>query len=289
MGENTGIQWCHHTFNGWWGCTKVSRACDACYAEEWAARTGNPSLWGPKADRRIASPSYWRGPLKWNAAAAAAGERRRVFCASMSDVFEDRPDLEEPRQRLWKLIEETPALDWMLLTKRPENHDMVPLAWQTGSRRPKNVWLGATVENNDPRVLQRIDDVIRAPWPAVRFLSMEPLIDRVVLPDEALSGDVIRVPVTPEGFGPAFDMKLDLVIVGGESGRKPRPFQLDNARALRDQCREHGTAFFFKQAGAVPMDGELLIQLRDRRHGGDITEIPDDLQIRMMPGDRWAA
>src|SRR5258708_7584279 len=117
MGKNSHIEWTHHTFNPWWGCTKVSPACDNCYAEAWAKRVGN-DVWGSKAPRRFFSDSHWKEPLKWQAQAAEEEERARVFCASMADVFEARPELDAPRARLWKLIESTPNLDWLLLTKR---------------------------------------------------------------------------------------------------------------------------------------------------------------------------
>ena len=142
MGENSKIEWTTHTFNPWWGCITVSEACKHCYAEAWARRVGQ-DVWGPKVSRRMFSDDHWKGPLRWNAAAAGAAERPRVFCASMADVFEDRDELDEPRWRLWPLIEATPHLDWLLLTKRPQN--VLRLAgW--GQDSPSNVWLGTTVE-----------------------------------------------------------------------------------------------------------------------------------------------
>ena len=119
MSERTAIGWCDHTFNPWWGCQRVSDGCARCYAEAMAKRTGNP-VWGPGA-RRFFGEKHWQEPVRWNAAAERLSVRRRVFCGSMCDVFEDRPDLVEPRGRLWRLIRATPHLDWLLLTKRPEN------------------------------------------------------------------------------------------------------------------------------------------------------------------------
>src|SRR5690349_6943095 len=121
MGRDSAIEWTHHTFNPWRGCTKVSAGCAHCYAETWSKR--NPKalgIWGDGGTRVIAAEAYWRQPLKWNAAAKAAGERHRVFCASLADVFEDRPELVESRERLLDVIYKTPDLDWLLLTKRPE-------------------------------------------------------------------------------------------------------------------------------------------------------------------------
>jgi len=120
MGENSKIEWTTHTFNPWWGCTKVSEACKNCYAETWAKRVGQ-KVWGPKAERRTMSENHWKQPLKWNRDTENTTERPRVLCASMADVFEDRPELAAPRARLFELIEATPNLDWLLLTKRPQN------------------------------------------------------------------------------------------------------------------------------------------------------------------------
>src|SRR5688572_29932027 len=111
-----------YTFNPWRGCAKVSPGCTHCYAETLSKR--NPAVlgtWGKDGVRAIGSDAYWRQPLAWNRAAKQAGERRRVFCASLADVFEDRPDLVGPRHRLVDLIQLTQHLDWLLLTKRPEN------------------------------------------------------------------------------------------------------------------------------------------------------------------------
>ena len=145
MAKSTSIEWTDHTFNPWWGCTKISPGCDHCYAEGWARRVGE-SVWGHKQPRRFFRDSHWHQPRAWNAAAAAKQQRRRVFCASMADVFEDRRDLDAARERLWKLIADTPHLDWQLLTKRPQTvHRLAP--W--GENWPTNVWLGTTVEDQD--------------------------------------------------------------------------------------------------------------------------------------------
>lgn len=119
MAANSKIEWTDHTFNPWLGCSKISPSCAHCYAEGWAKRSGLVK-WGDHPRRRT-SAANWREPLKWNRAAEAAGERRRVFCASLADVFEDREELKPWRYDLWRLIEATPSLDWLLLTKRPEN------------------------------------------------------------------------------------------------------------------------------------------------------------------------
>ena len=117
MGKDSTIEWTHHTFNPWWGCAKVSPGCANCYAEAWAKRVGQ-KIWGAGEDRRFFSEKHWAEPLKWNAEAKSAKRRKRVFCASMADVFEFRADLNPAREKLWQLIAQTEWLDWLLLTPR---------------------------------------------------------------------------------------------------------------------------------------------------------------------------
>ena len=143
MGKESKIEWTHHTFNPWWGCIRVSPACKHCYADTWAKRLG-ANLWGAKSERRFFSDAHWNEPIKWNREAVTQGVRRRVFCASMADVFEDRRELDLHRERLWRLIEATPQLDWLLLTKRIE-HVRTLAPWK--SRWPANIWLGTSTEN----------------------------------------------------------------------------------------------------------------------------------------------
>lgn len=247
MGENSKIEWTHATFNPWWGCVKVSPGCEHCYAETFAKRTGH-SIWGPAAttQRRTFGDKHWQEPLKWNEDAVKAGERRRVFCASMADVFEAHPQLHTERALLWVLIEQTPALDWLLLTKRPENiADMVP-SWWTTDGYPNNVWIGASVENQaaaDKRI------PVLATIPAeVRFLSCEPLLGPVDL--TPWMGEREWTQVAP-GVRTRQGPLVDWVIVGGESGPGARPMHPDWARSLRDQCHAAGVAYHFKQWGGV--------------------------------------
>lgn len=182
MGKETTISWTHSTFNPWRGCQKVSPGCAHCYAETLSKR--NPKVlgvWGPDGTRVVASEAKWREPLAWDKAAREAGERHRVFCASLADVFEDRPELAAPRSRLLDLIRDTPSLDWLLLTKRPENiirlwDDVAP----TGMEYPApNVWLGVSVEDQ-ARADERVPQILAIPA-AVRFLSCEPLLGSVDL------------------------------------------------------------------------------------------------------------
>jgi len=231
MAKDSRIEWTHHTFNPWWGCTKVSPGCKHCYAETWSKRVGQ-NLWGATADRRELSESYWRQPLAWNIDAERIGKRRRVFCASMADVFEDRRDLDAKRERLWTLIGQTPQLDWLLLTKRPQN---VSRLAPYGDRWPDNVWLGATAENQ--RWLDKRMSHLTALSARVLFLSCEPLLGSLDFSEwtgRARRGEARAV---------------DWVIAGGESGPHARPMHPEWLISLRDQCVEAGIAFHFKQWG----------------------------------------
>ena len=175
MAKNSTIEWTHHTFNPWWGCVKVSDACKHCYAETWAKRTG-ADVWGNDASRRFFGEKHWAEPLTWNADAESSKTRFRVFCASMADVFEKRDELDQWRLRLWELIEKTPHLDWLLLTKRPQNIlKMVP--WK--EEFPTNIWIGTTVENQK-EAQKRIPALLKVPA-SVRFLSCEPLLSPIDL------------------------------------------------------------------------------------------------------------
>ena len=146
MAENSGIEWTHHTFNPWIGCTKVSAACDFCYAEAWDKRglQGKESRWGPHAART--RTKTWGNPLRWQRQALEQGRRFRVFCASLADVFDNHKSiLPQWRADLWSLIRHCPNLDFLLLTKRPQNiAKFAPWRW---GEWPDNVWLGTTVEN----------------------------------------------------------------------------------------------------------------------------------------------
>jgi protein gp37 len=226
MAKSTSIEWTDHTFNPWWGCTKVSPGCDHCYAESWARRVGE-SVWGRNEPRRFFREEHWQQPLAWNVEAVSKRQRRRVFCASMADVFEDRRDLDTTRERLWKLIADTPNLDWQLLTKRPHTvRRLVP--W--GEDWPANVWLGTTVEDQ-VRADLRLPILLSVPA-KVRFLSCEPLIGPVDL------STLVRN-----------QRQVQWIIAGGESGPAARPMDPVWVRRLRDFSRQLKIAFHFKQWG----------------------------------------
>lgn len=231
MGEKTAIEWCDHTFNPWRGCARVSEGCRNCYAETLSKR--NPKVlgtWGVEGERAIAAESYWLAPLKWNAAAQAEGRRARVFCASLADWLEDRPDLVAPRARLFKLIAGTPWLEWLLLTKRPQNFEkLTPRGWMMPGVAPRNIRVGATAEDQ-----RRLDE--RMPWlvaiPLPNFVSVEPMLSEINL-----------------RLGSWWPSGIDWVICGGESGGEARPMHPSWARSVRDQCAAAGVPFLFKQWG----------------------------------------
>lgn len=274
MGEGSKIEWTDHTFNPWWGCSRVSPGCRFCYADTAAQRYGH-HVWRRKGDRRMLSDNHWRQPIRWNADAERNGHPARVFCASMADVFEDHPQVIEPRSRLWPLIEATPWLDWQLLTKRPENvTGMVP--W--GDQWPANVWLGVCAE--DQRWAdERIATLVRLPA-RIRFVSAEPLVGPIRLhrghgwcPTHDFTG----------GFcsGPCPDLiRPDWVIIGGESGAKARPMDETWALELVKDCRTAGIAPFVKQLGTVWARAN-----RAPGKGGDWGCWPAALRVREYPAE----
>lgn len=277
MSENSKIEWTDHTFNPWEGCQKVGPGCDHCYAETRNARFGGGLAvnWGPGAPRRRTSAANWRKPLAWNANHdaffAEHGRRQRVFCASLADVFDNAAD-PAWRADLFHLIEQTPNLDWLLLTKRIGNADRmmrearISLVGSTRLVVPEvlpNVWIGATVTSQveADRDIPKLLDV-----PArVRFLSMEPLLGPV---DLRLPARAYGFPKHIDRHGNAHGMPQGIhwVIVGGESGPSARPMSPDWARSLRDQCQRAGVPFLFKQWGEwLPMLGQVEgVPVRDK-------------------------
>ena len=234
MAENSKIEWTDHTFNPWIGCTKVSPACDNCYAEALMDARYGRVQWGAGNPRSRTASTTWRMPRKWNKQAGATGERPFVFCASLADVF----DNEVPpawRADLLSLITETPNLVWLLLTKRVGNViRMLP------GFLPPNVAIGATMANQAEydRDRMKLAEVKRLFDPLFTFGSFEPLLGPVILDRNA----------------------PDWIIVGGESGPNARPMGIEWARSLRRQSAELGRVFNFKQVGGRGADkgGHML-------------------------------
>ena len=245
MSENSRIEWTDHTFNPWIGCQKVGPGCDHCYAEAMMDQRLQKVQWGPGAARERTKPANWRNPVAWNANHelfyAAHGRRQMVFCASLADVF-DNAVPKQWRADLLELIDQTPNLDWLLLTKRIGNvADMLPLGWL--SAHP-NVWLGASIVTQE-EADRDLPKLLALPA-AVRFLSMEPLLGPVDFYQSSAAWSTRGY--TPWRNAPILQ-GIGWVIVGGESGPDARPVHLEWVRSLRDQCAAAGVPFLFKQWG----------------------------------------
>lgn len=239
MGQGTKIEWVAneagrgHTHNPWHGCTRRTASCNNCYAETFSHRLGR-DIWGPTARRKFFNEAHHLEPRLWHQRAIRAGIRARVFCASMCDVFEQLPSghpddgrMSQERERLWETIEDTDALDWLMLTKRPENvAAMVPRQWL--DTWPPHVWLGTSVGHNDERHL--LDYLLAVPAPiGIRWLSAEPLHGPLD----------VRAWLGRD--------RISWVVTGAESGHGARPMHEAWVASLRDQCAEAGCAFFYKQ------------------------------------------
>jgi protein gp37 len=326
--KNSHIEWTDHTFNPWIGCTMVSPGCVNCYAWARDVRFAGGVHWGNGAPRQRTSADNWKQPFKWDREAKAAHEaavdaiiavgggaampprRPRVFCASLADWLDDEVPIEWLADLL-KLIHDTPNLDWLLLTKRPQNWKDAMMAvmryledhggaedgsqelhlwvldWAT-RKAPANVWIGTTVENQEMADL-RIPLLIDIPA-RVRFLSCEPLLGPVNLhvPDP----DWRRT--YQATIGPA---NISWVICGGESGPHARPMHPDWARSLRDQCNAACVPFFFKQWGEwyplatdrlVGFDSNVQFVLPDGSAYDRKTLVPENAQAMIRDGKRRA-
>ncbi|MHC2298195.1 DUF5131 family protein [Rhizobium mongolense] len=286
MADETLISWADMTFNPWVGCTRVSPACDGCYAAHlMETRMGRVQWGGPgigAGTRELTSVSNWRKPKTWNKKASAEGKRPFVFCSSLADVFDNEVP-SEWRLDLFDLIRATPNLIWLLLTKRPQNivklFDEACIGGELlggeslADHWPRNAAIGTTVEDQ-----QRADINVPALLaakaalsPAFAFLSCEPLLGPINLRGlrefnpqgkpwiDALSGAVTSggvprsrsecgISVTTSWTSP----KIDWVITGGETDQgahKARPTHPDWFRSLRDQCAAAGIPFHHKQNG----------------------------------------
>lgn len=342
MSENSKIEWTDHTFNPWRGCTKVAAGCTNCYAETLSKR--NPKvlgIWGDQGTRVVASEAMWRKPLKWaedwreayeDWASLKVGGHfdaprpPRVFCASLADVFEDRPELVGPRLRLLALIEQTPELDWQLLTKRPENvrrllREGYGAAWNEirDPQLPKNVWLGTSVACQEDAD-RNIPELLKVPA-AVRFVSYEPAVGPVDFtsfmrpagPPMFQPGAVFCRDVPDNGcaspsrthyvgeYGcrwgknptPGSRGTLDWLIVGGESGGKDkvRPCDVSWIRSAVEQCKAADVPVFVKQLGSKPMCGipECNCLSKSKGKNGDPSVWAPDLRVREFPKEGGAS
>jgi protein gp37 len=341
--KNSKIEWCDHTFNPWIGCTKVSPGCANCYAETRDQRFAKGIHWGKGAPRQRTSAANWKQPLAWNKTAickcggteligsddcrhcgenfAAANRRRpRVFCASLADWLDEEVELGWIADLL-DLIRRTPNLDWLLLTKRPQNWRKILQFIETlagGSNRPElgafvsawlagnapaNVWIGTTVEDQ-LRAAERIPALLSIPA-KVRFISCEPLLGQVDLTINRGKPNQYNClkPYKPDYYSGSVQPIIHWVIVGGESGSSARGFCTEYAWDLVLQCKKAGVPVFVKQLGVRPYTtnanamewpehvtfeaagsgaAAALIGLNNRK-GGDFDEFPEELQVREFP------
>lgn len=238
MGETTEIAWCDATFNGWIGCQKVSAGCDNCYAETLMDKRYHKVQWGPHGERKRTSEANWKLPLRWATKANTAGTRPKVFCSSLADVFDNQAPA-GARGDLFRLIEATPELDWLLLTKRPENIGKMIDAdgWFRGF--PPNVWLGTTCE--DQAAYDRRWPILAQFNLRVRFISYEPAIGPLTILNHK--------------------EKPDWIICGGESGKGFRAMPEIWAENVMEECAEYFIPFFMKQmAGLKPIPEDLMVR-----------------------------
>lgn len=297
MAENSNIEWTDHTFNPWIGCAKVSPGCANCYAEAMMDTRYGKVKWGKRQKRIRTSAANWKLPVKWNRAYDTALERRdealeiappgsilppypvrqKVFCASLADWLDEEIEIEVLADLL-KLIHDTPNLDWLMLTKRPENFEsrmtelmcfesdagraglddedtvfQIAFKWTNEFLHkdycPENVWIGTSIERQE-YADKRISELLNIPA-KVRFLSVEPILGPIDLAYSCFNGS--------DSFGSM--PGIHWVINGGESGPKRRPMKLEWARDLRDQCARAKVAYFFKQIDKVqPIPADLMVR-----------------------------
>lgn len=231
MADHSNIAWTDATFNPWIGCTRVSPACDRCYAAEWAKRYTPNVKWGEPGQKSVlhrTALANWKKPLAWQRKTAKEGRTIKVFCSSLADVFDNDAD-PTWRADLWGIIRATPNLTWQLLTKRPQNiSKMLPIDWGNGW---PNVWLGTTTENQEEYDRRRLH-LLKIPA-RVHFFSCEPMLSRIIPDHTNESGKKIWY------------------IVGGESGHGFRTLDMDAVADLRQDCANRGVAFFFKQDSSL--------------------------------------
>lgn len=250
--QNSTIEWTDNTFNPWEGCTKVAPECANCYAAARNRHWGGGKNWGPGAPRRHTSAANWELPAKWNLKAMSAGRRQRVFCASLADFFDHEVDKLGWRDDVWQIIRETPYLDWLILTKRPELiADRLPLDWGMGY---SNVWLGTTVGCQDS--LFRLKALLHVPA-SIHFLSAEPLLEYVD----------VKPTVRESPFN------LDWMIMGGESGSGARVCEIGWIQQMLADCDLMSIKPFVKQLGRSPSLQGKVLNLKDKK-GGNIREWP---------------
>lgn len=287
MGKATAIGWTRSTFNPWIGCTKVGPGCDACYAEALDARMkyGKATHWGAGVPRYRTKAGTWNNPHVWNKLAGQEINAVQpfdpeevgwhtpgfwpVFCASLADVFDNEAP-QDWRNDLWRVIEATPNLSWLLVTKRIGNAvHMLPDAWTMGGF-PDNVRILITVCNQE-EVDRDVPKLLALP--VANGISYEPALGPV---------DWVKW-LFPRSHSP---WTLQWIIVGGEStqgGRKARPFVHGWARDTVRQCKAAGVPVFVKQMGSNAVNREGVVHRYVDRAGADPSEWSEDLRVQEFP------
>lgn len=245
MAETSKIEWTDATFNPWIGCTKCSPGCENCYAErDFGPKSRHPmGGWGADEPRHWTSEANWKKPLAWNRKCERENRRMTVFCGSICDIAD--PEVSQ----IWfsdviRLVLKTPNLNWLFLTKRPEElkrrlDDFYKYSLEYRFVIP-NLWLGVTACNQEET--KKVWTLLKTPA-AGRFVSIEPMLGPI---------DLNKFELLCKAWSrrrPTLGTYLDWVICGGETGPKARPLHPDNVASLRDQCQSTETPFFFKQWG----------------------------------------
>ena len=262
MAENSKIAWTDHTFNPWLGCSRVSPGCKNCYAENLMDHRHHRVKWGP-GQKRVRTKT-WNDPFKWNRTAVDSGVRKRVFCASLADWLDEEVH-EQWRSDLFDVIDHCTSIDWLMLTKRPQNAAaMLPQRW-LDSPLP-NVWFGVTAEDQkyyDLRVAQM--SLIPA---SVHWVSYEPALGP--LDNLWTDSDTTWAP--------------NWLIIGGESDQMSpaRPFAIEWAEKLIVNCRYACVTPFVKQIGSNALCLGLEYPTKDRA-GADPAEWPESIRVREFP------
>lgn len=257
MGTTTGISWTDATINFWTGCKKVSEGCRWCYMYRDKERYGKDPTEIIEANRQRVLAQLKQIP-----------PGSKIFTCSWSDFFIEEAD--GWREWAWDVIRAHPQFIWQILTKRPERITF-PADYGKGW---ENVWIGVSIENSQvqyPR-LQALYD--KAYWPGMKhklFISIEPQLSFISLLNDDVNSAYI------------FEQAIDWVIVGGESGNdngkyRYRPAQLEWFRAIVKDCKDAGKAVFIKQMGT-----HIAKEMGLSRHGADVAEFPEDLQVQQFP------
>lgn len=278
MGKDSKIEWCDHTVNLWWGCSKVHTGCKNCYAEELSETRYKTGVWGEKKPRKLIKSAF-KDLDKYERHARENGFKEVVFVGSMMDIFEESKPLitgdgkmvtkdgdasvnymevqaetGDVRAELFTRISEGEYdnLIFLFLTKRPENIEkFVPIDW-VRREAPENVYFGTSISDQETAD-NMVHKLLLTSVIGNYFLSVEPQIGEIdlsgfIIPREAMATGVLKQPIK-------------WVIQGGESGRKKRPFKVSWAYMIKAQCKEGGIPYFFKQIDKVqPIPEPLKIQ-----------------------------